>query len=187
MCGWVVGWRRCLGNCTDVADIISIWKMICNEDEPRVTICFPITYISTNVSRHGHRVPGWGLLTQFPPFHYFPNFSVSLKHVLLLNITFIFCGCDRSSAAERGFSNPHPWLVSRHHVDWSGIPSSSRQLGTDGFQNGNLSFQCYFMEIKFRLVLWCVYKWNTENIKIIFIGVKWPTWWENGIHIITHL
>ena len=84
VCGWVVGWRRCLGNCTDVADIISIWKRICNEDEPRVTICFPITYISTNVSRRGHRVPGWGLLIQFPPFHYFPNFSVSLKHTLAI-------------------------------------------------------------------------------------------------------
>ena len=25
---------------------------------------------------------GWGLLSQFPPFRYFPNFSVSLKHTL---------------------------------------------------------------------------------------------------------
>ena len=27
-------------------------------------------------------VLGWGLLSQFPPFRYFPNFSVSLKHTL---------------------------------------------------------------------------------------------------------
>ena len=40
--------------------------------------------------------PAWG---QFPPFHYFPNFSVSPNTCELWSITCIFDGCHRSWAA----------------------------------------------------------------------------------------
>ena len=66
---------------------------------------------------------GWGLLSQLPPFHYFPNFECR-QNTRYINITFIFDRCRRCSAAvtpvksfacgeinERSFNNPHPWNV----------------------------------------------------------------------------
>ena len=99
-----------------------------------------LAWINFNTSMDtdkNHRVrysvkPGVWLLSQFPPFRYFPHFSGSWKHRLFLSITFIFDRWRRSSAAatlvkyecnrhfckirnfaygeinERSFSNPHP-------------------------------------------------------------------------------
>ena len=39
----------------------------------------------------------WGLISQFHPFRYFPNFSALSKHILA--IEFIFDRCRRISAA----------------------------------------------------------------------------------------
>ena len=92
---------------------------------------------------HCHRlcnwlVLGWGLLSQFPPFHYFPNCSSLSKHTLAVKYCVyiwqvspqLSCGdtcqiwmwfeksnmhfCKIENFAygeinERSFSNPHPW------------------------------------------------------------------------------
>ena len=81
---------------------------------------------------------GWGLLSRFPPFRYFPNFSALSKHTLDIEYhVYIWqvspqlsCGdtCQiwkwfkesnryfwkienfaYGEINERGFSNPHPW------------------------------------------------------------------------------
>ena len=81
---------------------------------------------------------GWGLLTRFPPFRYFPNFSTSPKYMLAIEyhvhiwqvLPQLSCGdtchiwmwfkeCNRyfceidnfayGEIDERSFSNPHPW------------------------------------------------------------------------------
>ena len=83
---------------------------------------------------------GWGLLSQFPPFRYFPNFSVLPKHTLSIedhvyiwqvspqlscgDICLIWMWCEESNRYfsrienfaygefnERSFSNPHPWTL----------------------------------------------------------------------------
>ena len=83
---------------------------------------------------------GWGLLSQFPPFRYFPNFSALSKHPFVLEYhVYIWqvspqlsCGdscqiwmwlkesnsyfCKIENFAygeinERSFSNPHPWFT----------------------------------------------------------------------------
>ena len=83
---------------------------------------------------------GWGLLSQFPPFRYFPNFSGSWKHTLPIKYHVciwqmspqLSCGdtcqiwmwfkefnryfCKIGNFAcgeinERNFSNPSPWYV----------------------------------------------------------------------------
>ena len=111
-------------------------------------------YITTNVSHvtteilqqwlhKGYIYPhrrdlGWGLLSQFPPFRYFPNFSSLSKHTLTVEYRIyiwqvspqLSCGdtcqiwmwfeesnmyfCETENFAygeinERSFSNPHPW------------------------------------------------------------------------------
>ena len=92
---------------------------------------------------------GWGLLSQFPPFHYFRNFQYYQNTRYLLKNTFIFDRCRRSLAAvasikykcefkwsnkyfckieniayeeinERSFSNHQPWW--RHVL----LPTRSR-------------------------------------------------------------
>ena len=81
---------------------------------------------------------GWGLLSRFPPFRYFPNFSALSKHTLDIEYhVYIWqvspqlsCGdtcqiwkwfneCNKyfwkienfanGEINERSFSNPHPW------------------------------------------------------------------------------
>ena len=81
---------------------------------------------------------GWGLLSQFPPFRYFPNFSESQKHTLAIEYhVYIwqvspqlscgdtcqiwmwskesnryFCKIENFACgeiSERSFSNPHTW------------------------------------------------------------------------------
>ena len=83
---------------------------------------------------------GWGLLSQFPPFRYFPNFSSLSKHTLTVKYRIyiwqvspqLSCGdtcqiwmwfdesnmyfCEIENFAygeinERSFSNPHPRLA----------------------------------------------------------------------------
>ena len=83
---------------------------------------------------------GWGLLSQFPPFRYFPNFSALSKHPFVLEYhVYIwqvspqlscgdscqiwmwlkesnshFCRIENfgyGEINERSFSNPHPWWV----------------------------------------------------------------------------
>ena len=87
---------------------------------------------------------GWGLLSRFPPFRYFPNFSVLPKHTLSIedhvyiwqvspqlscgDICQIWMWCEESNRYfsrienfvygefnERSFSNPHPWLRKALH------------------------------------------------------------------------
>ena len=89
---------------------------------------------------HGNtfRSTGWGLLSQFPPFRYFPNFSESQKHALPIEYhAYIwqvspqlscgdtcqiwmwskeynryFCKIENFACgeiSERSFSNPHTW------------------------------------------------------------------------------
>ena len=41
---------------------------------------------------------GWGLLSRFPPFHYFLIFQYHQNTCLLLNIAYIFDRCHHSSA-----------------------------------------------------------------------------------------
>ena len=82
---------------------------------------------------------GWGLLSQFPPFRYFPNFSSLSKHTLTVKYRIyiwqvspqLSCGdtcqiwmwfvesnmyfCEIENFAygeinERSFSNSHPWF-----------------------------------------------------------------------------
>ena len=91
-------------------------------------------------------VQGWGLLSQFPPFRYFPIFSASLKYTLAIEyhvyiwqvLPQLRCGdtckiwmwCKESNRCiykienvayreinERSFSNPHPW-PSWDPLDW---------------------------------------------------------------------
>ena len=83
---------------------------------------------------------GWGLLSQFPPFRYFPKFSALSKHTLTVRYRVyiwqvspkLSCGdtcqiwmwfeesnmyfCEIKNFAygeinERSFSNPHPWPI----------------------------------------------------------------------------
>ena len=83
-------------------------------------------------------IMGWGLLSQFPPFRYFPNFSASSKHTLaieyhvyiwqvspqlsysdtwriwkLIEESNMYCFHIENFADgeiyERSFSNSHPW------------------------------------------------------------------------------
>ena len=82
----------------------------------------------------------WGLLSQFPPFRYFPNFSSLSKHTLTVTYrvyiwqvspqlscgdtcqilmwfdesNMYFCKIENFAYGEideRSFSNPHPWAV----------------------------------------------------------------------------
>ena len=94
-------------------------------------------------SGNRHHTPlGWGLLSQFPPFRYFPNFSSLSKHTLTVKYRIyiwqvspqLSCGdtcqiwmwfdesnmyfCEIENFAygeinERSFSNPHPRPVGR--------------------------------------------------------------------------
>ena len=88
-------------------------------------------------------VQGRGLLSQFPPFRYFPNFSSLSNHTLTAKYRIyiwqvspqLSCGdtcqiwmwfdesnmyfCETENFAcgeinERSFSNPHPWQMSWH-------------------------------------------------------------------------
>ena len=91
---------------------------------------------------------GWGLLSQFPPFHYFPIFLTLSKHTLPIEYHIYIwqvapqlgCGdncqiwmwfkesnrlfCKIESFAygeinEQSFSNPHPWRMSVESVNTS--------------------------------------------------------------------
>ena len=94
-----------------------------------------------------HRDLGWGLLSQFSPFRYFPNFPALSKqtldieyHVYIWQVSpQLSCGdtcqiwtwfkgsnsyfCKIENFAygeinERSFSNPHPWTkIHRHDID----------------------------------------------------------------------
>ena len=83
---------------------------------------------------------GWGLLSQFPPFRYFPNFSSSPKYMLAVvyhvhiwqvlpqlscgdtcqiwmwfeESSMYFCKIENFAYGEineRSFNNPHPWTI----------------------------------------------------------------------------
>ena len=89
---------------------------------------------------HAVKWQGWGLLSRFPPFRYFPIFSTSPKYMLVIGyhahiwqvLPQISCGdtcqiwmwfkeCKRylckienfayGEIDERSFNNPHPWSV----------------------------------------------------------------------------
>ena len=90
---------------------------------------------------------GWGLLSQFPPFRYFPNFSALSKHTLDIEYHVciwqvspqLSCGdtcqkwkwfkesnryfCQIENFAygefnERSFSNPHPRSITYNDSRW---------------------------------------------------------------------
>ena len=93
------------------------------------------------------KVQGWGLLSQFSPFRYFPKFSALSKHTLTVRYRVyiwqvspqLSCGdtcqiwmwfeesnmyfCEIENFAygeinERSFSNPHPWQGGHTHIPW---------------------------------------------------------------------
>ena len=109
-------------------------------------LCKPITTVDPLWSGNGIWLhisestspQGWGLLSQFPPFRYFPYFSGSRKHMLAFEYhVYIwqvspqlscddtckiwmwfkesnryFCKIENFAYGEineRSFSNPHPW------------------------------------------------------------------------------
>ena len=65
--------------------------------------------------------PGVGLLSQFPPFRYFPCFQNDQNISYLLNITFIFDRCRHSLAAvtlikyECDLKNKYFWNIENIH------------------------------------------------------------------------
>ena len=92
------------------------------------------------------RCQGWGLLSRFPPFRYFPKFSTSPKYILAIEhyihiwqvLPQLSCSdtcqiwmrfkesnmyfCDIENFAygeinERGFSNPHPSTAATPQTD----------------------------------------------------------------------
>ena len=63
------------------------------------TLCSGTRFLHNSVLQTLILDLGWGLLNQFPPFRYFPNFQNRQNTCQLLNITFIFGRCRRSSAA----------------------------------------------------------------------------------------
>ena len=52
---------------------------------------------------------GWGLLSQFSPFRYFPFFPNDENSGYLNDIEFIFGRCHRSWAAETHGKYEHDW------------------------------------------------------------------------------
>ena len=52
---------------------------------------------------------GWGLLSQFSPFRYFPIFPNDDNSGYLNDIKFIFGRCHRSWAAETPAKYEHDW------------------------------------------------------------------------------
>ena len=52
---------------------------------------------------------GWGLLNQFHPFRYFPNFSEWSNSGYLYNIKFIFGRCHRSWSTGTPSKYEHDW------------------------------------------------------------------------------
>ena len=88
---------------------------------------------------------GWGLLSQFPPFRYVPNFSALLKHTLAVEYHVYVCQVSQQLSCgdtcqiwmwfkefnryfrmtenlaygeinERNFSNPHPRMLGTSKV-----------------------------------------------------------------------
>ena len=121
---------------------------------PAATVTHPVLMHPVSTIRFPHqllhqwripkvlRVQGWGLLSQFPPFRYFPKFSSLSKHTLTVEYRVyirqvspqLSCGetcqilmwfkesnmyfCEIENFAygeinEWSFSNPHPWPVVR--------------------------------------------------------------------------
>ena len=95
----------------------------------------PYLFCNSDVAIHG-----WGLLSQFPPFRYFPMFSVLSKHTLAIEYHVYIWRCHRSSAVkyviqkyyryffkiqnfikteinEQNFINPYPALQSHTESD----------------------------------------------------------------------
>ena len=82
-------------------------------------------------------LPGWGLLSQFPPFHYFSNFATFLKHTLAIEYhiyifdrchsswaagTHVIYDCDSSNLSyfgkiEKSLSHPHSRLWWWHNIE----------------------------------------------------------------------
>ena len=102
-------------------------------------------------------VQGWGLLSQFPPFRYFPIFSALSNHTLTIEYhVYIWqvspqlscgdtcqiwmwfeesnmCFCQVENFAygeinERSFSNPHP-RIGTSLSNWGGLPGSAPLSG----------------------------------------------------------
>ena len=115
---------------------------------------------------------GWGLLSPFLLFHYFPNFSASLNYMLAIEYHIhiwqvspqLSCGdtcqiwmwCKNSKKYfsrienfaygeinERSFSNPHPSSVNR----WQLFIRSQPQLHSGGYDSLHLS------SIQYHLIL----------------------------------
>ena len=124
-------------------------------------------------------VLGWGLLSQFLPFRYFPNFSVLSKqtlaieyHVYIWQVSpqlscgdtcqiwmwfeksnMYFCHIENFAYGEineRSFSNPHPWMCSIWiFFGMLPRPFDSFPPGQDGCHFADHIFKCIFIKEKF--------------------------------------
>ena len=149
---------------------------------------------SQDISSHAFDLVllGWGLLSRFPPFRYFSNFSTSPKYMLAIEyhvhiwqvLPQLSCGdtcqiwmwfkyfkryfCEIKNFAygeidERSFSNPQPWSVNSSPPGWNGCHF------TDDI------FRCIFVNEKFCILI--KFHW------ILFLRVQltlrqhWFRWW----------
>ena len=85
----------------------------------------------------------WGLLSQFPPFRYFPIYCQNRQKTRqLLNIRFIFGRCRRSSAAV---------TLGQYGCDWNNSIytfARSKILLTDKLANGALVIPTLYWTLK---------------------------------------
>ena len=111
---------------------------------------------------------GWGLLSQFPPFRYFPNFSASPKYMLAivnLYITFKFDWCCRSSAAV----TPVKYECDANNL--TGTLTASKILLTEKLTNGALVTPTPDLnEIRPQTYLSTILiRWNFHNMMIFIL------------------
>ena len=73
---------------------------------------------------------GWGLLSQFPPFRYIPNFSVSQKHALAIEYHVYICQVSPQLSCG---DTCHIWMWSKDDIDTF---ARSKILLTEKLANG---------------------------------------------------
>ena len=114
---------------------VNLWAPFSRIEWKVLISCVNAKHLIHNVAL---AVQGWGLLSQFPPFRYFPNFSSLSKHTFTVTYrvyiwqvspqlscgdtcqilmwfdesNMYFCKIENFAYGEideRSFSNPHPW------------------------------------------------------------------------------
>ena len=102
-----------------------------------------------NISRQG-----WGLLSQFSPFRYFPIFPNDQNSGYLYDIKFIFGRCHRSWAAETPGKYEHDWTYLTYTFAKSKFPVTEKLAngtlvtpfpGPNGWHLANNSLECIFL------------------------------------------